>query len=363
MSTPSPIVDHVETLSFRLPMRGVLRWGKSSALNEVRHVLVRVFLRDGSSGVAEAPPRPTIYGETVASIRAVIEEELAPRIVGTTVAAAAARLDEIPNNHTAKGALDMALHDALAQSRGMTLAAHLGARRALIPVSYILGIADLDTALTEASAVYAAGVRVFKVKVGRDWAADAVRIAALRTTLGDDVALYADANECFTPDDAASRLAALREAGLRYCEEPLPVEEVHARAALRAAAVLPVIADDSCFTVRDLRRELALDTFDILNIKTARTGYTASTAMLDLARVAGKGIMVGSQASAGLGTVRAALFAAKDGIDHPSELSFFLKLQEDVLEEPLTLQDGFLALEEAARARVDWTRVQRELRD
>ncbi|MEZ4584071.1 MAG: hypothetical protein R3A10_20950 [Caldilineaceae bacterium] len=44
----------------------------------MRHVLVRVFLRDGSSGVAEAPPRPTIYGETVASIRAVIEEELAP---------------------------------------------------------------------------------------------------------------------------------------------------------------------------------------------------------------------------------------------------------------------------------------------
>ena len=125
MSTSSPIVDHVETLSFRLPMRGVLRWGKSSALNEVRHVLVRVFLRDGSSGVAEAPPRPTIYGETVASIRAVIEEELAPRIVGTTVAAAAARLDEIPNNHTAKGALDMAIHDALAQSRPGTEAAEM----------------------------------------------------------------------------------------------------------------------------------------------------------------------------------------------------------------------------------------------
>ncbi|MCB9161013.1 MAG: enolase [Caldilineaceae bacterium] len=362
MSTSSPIVDHVETLSFRLPMRGVLRWGKSSALNEVRHVLVRVFLRDGSSGVAEAPPRPTIYGETVASIRAVIEEELAPRIVGTTVAAAAARLDEIPNNHTAKGALDMALHDALAQSRGETLAAHLGAPGALIPVSYILGIADLDTALAEASAVYAACVSS-KSRWERDWAADAVRIAALRTTLGDDVALYADANECFTPDDAASRLAALREAGLRYCEEPLPVEEVHARAALRAAAVLPVIADDSCFTVRDLRRELALDTFDILNIKTARTGYTESTAMLDLARAAGKGVMVGSQASAGLGTVRAALFAAKDDVDHPSELSFFLKLREDVLEEPLTLHDGFLALEEAARARVDWARVARELRD
>ncbi|MEZ4612912.1 MAG: hypothetical protein R2838_22160 [Caldilineaceae bacterium] len=206
MSTSSPTVDHVETLSFRLPMRGVLRWGKSSALNEVRHVLVRVFLRDGSSGVAEAPPRPTIYGETVASIRAVIEEELAPRIVGTTVAAAAARLDEIPNNHTAKGALDMALHDALAQSRGETLAAHLGARRALIPVSYILGIADLDTALTEASAVYAAGVRVFKVKVGGDWAADAMRDLRCALRSGMTQRCTPTPTKCFTPEDGASRL-------------------------------------------------------------------------------------------------------------------------------------------------------------
>lgn len=360
MTMSDPTVASIETLTFRLPMRGSLRWGKAGALHELRHVLVRVFLSDGSSGVAEAPPRPTIYGETVASIRAVIKSELAPRTIGATPAAAWARLDEIPNNHTAKGALDMALHEALAQSRGQTLAEHLGSRRALLQVSYILGIADLDTALAEASDVYARGVRVFKVKVGRDWAADARRIAELRNALGDDVALYADANECFSPQDGAQRLAALRDAGLRYCEEPLPVEEVHARSALRAANVLPLIADDSCFTLRDLRRELALDTFDVLNIKTARTGYTISSAMLASARAAGKGVMIGSQASAGLGTVRAALFAAKDGIEHPSELSFFLKLREDILEEPLALRDGFLSLEDVMRARVDWTRLRRE---
>ena len=77
--------------------------------------------------------------------------------------------------------------------------------------------------------------------------------------------------------------------GLLYCEEPLPVELVHQRAALQSAHALPIIGDDSCFTLRDLRRELALDTFDILNIKTPRTGYTESSEMLELARSAGKG--------------------------------------------------------------------------
>ena len=116
---------------------------------------------------------------------------------------------------------------------------------------------------------------------------------------------------------------------------------------------MPLIADDSAFSLRDLRRELDFDTFDILNIKTARTGYTESWQMMALARPAGKGVMVGSQASAGLGTARAAVFAALPGIEHPSELSFQLKLKEDILDRPLPITDGYLRLADTDAAQVD----------
>jgi L-alanine-DL-glutamate epimerase-like enolase superfamily enzyme len=158
-------------------------------------------------------------------------------------------------------------------------------------------------------------------------------------------------------EDAAPRLAALRELGLRYCEEPLPVEQVRARAALRARGELPIIADDSAFTVRDLHRELELDTFDILNIKTPRTGYTESLAMSRQAAAAGKGIMVGSQAGSTIGTARAAIFAARPEIAHPSELSFFLKLREEITDRPLTLDDGWLSVSDALAVRVDPDRL------
>ena len=121
------LVDKVEATIFRLPMYGALRWGKHSSLDEVRHVLVAVTLSDGSVGMAEAPPRPTIYGETVYSITSIIGHELATRIVGQPVWRAFARLDEIKNNQTARGALDMALHAALAEHAGLSLAAYLGA--------------------------------------------------------------------------------------------------------------------------------------------------------------------------------------------------------------------------------------------
>lgn len=346
-------IEKITTTVFRLPMYGALRWGKASALSEARHVLVQVTLNDGSSGVAEAPPRPTIYGETVYSITSVIEHELAPRVMGIPLSKVQTRLQEIKYNHTAKGAIDMALHDALAQHQGISLAEHLGTTAPKVKVSYILGIGDRDTVLAEAQRVYEQGVRVLKVKVGREWEEDLARIHDLRAMFGEEMALYADANECLESGEAAWKLAHLRELGLLYCEEPLPVELIRERAALRQADVLPLIADDSCFTIRDLQRELAMGTFHILNIKNARTGYTESRQMLDQALAAGKGIMIGSQASAGLGTIRSALFAALPGVEHPSELSFFLKLKEDILTQPILLKAGYLHLADIAHARVD----------
>lgn len=351
-------IKDISTAVYRLPLHGKLQWGKHSVLDEVRHVLVRVRLSDGAEGVAEAPPRPTIYGETVTSITSIIEQELKPRLIGQPATDLSA-MYQIKNNHTAKGAIDTAVHDALAQSKGITLLEQLQVASALRTthdarrVSYILGIGDDNTVLAEAQRVFEQGVRVLKVKVGRDWEADLRRIRALQTMFGGQMAIYADANECLGIDTAVAQLTQLAEMGVLYCEEPLPIELIQERAALRAGNHLPLIADDSTFTERDLRRELALDTFDILNIKTARTGYTESLQMLALARQAGKSVMVGSQASSAIGTARAGTFAALPGVDCPSELSFFLKLKEDIVGVRPSIENGLMDVRQLAKVRID----------
>ena len=75
--------------------------------------------------------------------------------------------------------------------------------------------------------------------------------------------------------------------------------------------------------------------------------------MLARAQAAGKGVMIGSQAGTGIGVARAALFAALPGIEHPSECSFHLKLRADILDRPLPIREGFLAVEDVAAAAVD----------
>ena len=337
-------ITRLEGIPYRLPLRGALAWGAHSRLNAAEHVLVRVHLEDGTLGQAEAPPRPTIYGETPASILGILAH-LEPAFmnldIGDEAALNAAR-NTVKENLAARGALDMALHDARMRSRGQSLFDALLGPHTRVRVSYILGINAPGEMLAEARRVVERGVRVLKVKVGRDHARDLEVIAALRQEFGKDVQLYADSNETLTPALAPAALSAMCEAGLMYVEEPLPVRLISERSALKASGILPIVADDSCFTPADLERELKFDTFDILNIKTARNGFTDGLAMLDRARAAGKGVMIGSQASTGLGTIHAALLATQAGVSEPCELSFVLKLEHDLLNLPIEFQDGWL---------------------
>ncbi|MEF2279699.1 enolase C-terminal domain-like protein [Deinococcus sp. YIM 134068] len=345
MSLPStPRVARVEGIPYRLPLRGTLAWGAHSQLSAAEHVLVRVTLDDGTVGVAEATPRPTIYGETPGSVLAILRH-LEPAIKGLGIDDEA-RLNRargsVANNHTARGALDMALWDARARARGQTLFDTLLGPNTRVRVSFILGIAPPAEMLAEAERVVGAGVRCLKVKVGRDHARDLALIGELRRTFGDAVELYADSNETLTKETAPDALTAMRDAGLTCVEEPLPVRELKARAELHARDLLPIVADDSCFTPADLARELEFDTFDILNVKTARNGFTDGLQMLAEAARHGKRGMVGSQASTGLGTLHAALLSTRPEVTEPCELSFVLKLEDDLLGTPITFRDGWL---------------------
>ncbi|MER3425736.1 MAG: enolase [Thermus sp.] len=338
---------------YRLPLRAPLRWGRFSELSELSHLLLTAELSDGSLGHAEVAIRPTIYGETLEGALAALEY-LRPRLKGLEVEETEAvqeALEGLPYNFALKGAIDIALWEAWARSQGQTLPQVFPPARHRVRVAYILGIAGEEEALEDARFAYQKGVRVFKVKVGRDLRGDLVRIQRLKEAF-PDVELYADANETLTPETARDYLKAWKEAGLLYVEEPLPIEEVPARVRLKAERILPIIADDSVLTPKDLRRELYLDTFDVLNLKPARTGFTWTLKMLALAREKGKRAMVGSQAQSGLGAYHSALMAFQKGVTEPSELAFHLKVLEDPFPFP-PFREGWLYWEDLAEVGLD----------
>lgn len=343
-----PDIIQVKTTPHNVPLKSPLTWGQGHKLTSLQHVLITVTLSDGAQGTAEATPRPTIYGETQASVRAIVEQYLAPMMMGTPINALAdidalePRLHLIKGNNTAKGALNMALHEALAQSRGEALGTLLGVTQTSVPVSYIVSTGAPDVVMDDVAAIFAAGVRMFKVKIGKDIARETATLQELMTTF-PEANFYVDANQCLDFPTAVGLLEELADMGVAYCEEPLPVYQISERSKLRQHTRMPIVGDDSCFTCDDVQRELAFDTIDIINIKTARTGFSQSRQICQSAGQLGKGVMVGSQASSLPGCRHAALFAAATGSSIPAECTFYLKTATPQADTPL-IADGQLIL-------------------
>ena len=344
-----PTIKRITAIPYDMPLKSTLKWGKGHELPHLGHVLIKVELSDGIIGIAEATPRPTIYGETQASVIHIVEHYLAPMLIGRninnfeTITELVSQMQLIKGNNSAKGALDMALHHAVAQHQDKPLRAYLGASQHRIRVSYIVSTGTIEEVIHDVESAYRAGVRVFKVKIGKNILPETETLKQLIAQF-PSAEFYVDANQCLTTENGAGVLNELVKLGVIHCEEALPIHQIKERHALRQQTAMPMIADDSAFTVHELLREVAFDTFDILNIKTPRTGFSVSKDMLDIAMANRKGVMVGSQASSLLGCLYAAIFAGLRGIDHATECSFFLKTDVDLRDAP-QIVDGWLALD------------------
>jgi L-fuconate dehydratase len=84
------------------------------------------------------------------------------------------------------------------------------------------------------------GFRLIKVKVGADLDDDVRRLRLARATIGNDVALAADANQRWDVDEAIRWVTALKPFGLRWIEEPTSPDDVLGHAAV-ARGVAPVL--------------------------------------------------------------------------------------------------------------------------
>lgn len=349
-----PAIARIDAAPYNIALKERLTWGSGHELRHLAHVLIRVELADGAAGIAESTPRPSIYGETQASVLHIIDEHLAPPLLGAevdsfeSIAALSAQMARVKNNNTAKGALDMALHQALALSRGERFPAYLGASRERIRLSAIVSTGPPEAVFADVDGAYAGGLRVFKLKIGRDIPAEIETIGRLIEAY-PAAQFYVDANETLNAIDGASILNQLQEMGLIHCEEALPVHLMRERRQLRRDCRMPIIADDSAFTLDDLAREIAFDTFDILNIKTARSGFSGSRRMLEICAAADKDAMVGSQASSLLGCLQAAVFAGRAAVSRANECSFYLKTEADLSLAP-PIVDGWMRLSDVERS-------------
>ncbi|MFO0971908.1 MAG: dipeptide epimerase [Phycisphaerae bacterium] len=268
-------------------------------------IWVRV-VHAGIEGWGEAVPADT-YGQSLESAERTLHaavpllEKADPEQPAQVTDALLARFDD---QRATVAAIDAALYDWLGKARGQSVMELLGVPAGPIPpTSVTLGIDSPETLAAKAAEL--AGFPVWKVKIGT--AAESETLALVRR-LAPTQRIRVDANTGWTADDALERLRRVAAFDLELVEQPVRREDLDTLRRLRAAALCPIVADESCVVPADVPR--VAGAVDGINIKLSKCGgITEARRMISAARSAGLRVMLGCMIESSLGISTAAQLA------------------------------------------------------
>lgn len=244
----------IETFLLEAPITNPVR-NSFRTLTARPALLLRITDNDGATGWGEVwcnyPPGGAAHRARL------LEQVIAPLIIGrrfTDPAAAFDHLDQathVPAIQCGEpgpfaqlvAGIDIALWDLAARRTGIPLWRQLGGSASVRVYASGLGP---DQPENLAAQKIDEGYRAVKVKVGFDAATDARNLRALRDLLGTDNALMVDANQRWTPAQAAVAGEAFAEFKLEWLEEPIAADEpvAHWQTLARALAT-PLAAGEN----------------------------------------------------------------------------------------------------------------------
>jgi len=344
------IVKEIRTTPFRIPLQNAFGFATGTIV-AAEHILVEVLTEDGVIGVAEAIPRPMIYGETMPSVRHAINDHIAPQVIGLHVGETSKMLHVVRNlvgNPAAKSSVELAMMDALGKSLGVPCFRLLGAFTDTVRTNFNLPAGSPERVVEVATQINTEhGITAFKAKVGIDLDTEVDTVLALRAAL-PGAEIVVDANHGFSAVESERFIEATADARLVCVEEPCPAEERLGRQRLCARSPVPIMGDESCATLREVASEVTAGACTMVSIKLARTAIAGSSQVRDFCLGTGTPVVIGSQGDTMIGTLMSAAFAAAAPSTnaYPSELTYYLDLEGDLCAEPVALADGVVRLPE-----------------
>jgi len=277
----------------RFPIRGVFAISRGS--RTVQDVVVAEIEEGALRGRGECVPYPR-YGESVDGVIA----EIAARTDEIATGLDRRSLQEAMPPGAARNALDCAFWD-------------LEAKRTGTPVWRLAGLPEpkpvvtaftLSLASPEAMGQAArenANRPLLKIKLGGE--GDLARLEAIRAE-APLARLIVDANEAWTAETLPKLLPEMARLGASLVEQPLPAGRDEALS--RVSHPVPICADESCHTSADI--EKLVGRYDVVNVKLDKTGgLTEAIKLIDAARAAKLGVMVGCMVGTSLSMAPATL--------------------------------------------------------
>jgi L-alanine-DL-glutamate epimerase-like enolase superfamily enzyme len=219
-------------------------------------------------------------------------------------------------NSTIKSAFDMALHDIAAKEKGLPLYAYLGGKKKIIQTDLTIGINTPEKMADTARNFVRDGVKIIKVKLGKNGKDDIERIRLIREAVGPSIQLRIDANQGWDYPTALETLQALESYDISFCEQPMHHQLDHLLPELKKSVGIPIMADESVFDHHDAARLIKADACTYINIKLAKSGgILEAIRIADTAAKHGMPCMLGGMVESRLAlTAKVHLAMAHDNI-------------------------------------------------
>jgi L-alanine-DL-glutamate epimerase-like enolase superfamily enzyme len=256
-----------------------------------RVAFVRVTAEDGGQGWGQLA---TYHADISAEV---LHRQVAPHVLGQPTDTLDDLLDRVadrehkfPGSYLARamGGFDTALWDLRGKVAGKPVVALLGGR----PGKLRAYASSMKRDITpEAEAIRLRRLRdehgfdAFKIRVGAEvgrgrdeWPGRTEAIVPhMRRALGPDVALLADANSCYPPEQAISVGRLLEEHGFEHYEEPCPYWELEQTRAVADALAIDVTGGEQDCDLSVWRRMIEMRAVDVVQPDVLYLGGIART--------------------------------------------------------------------------------------
>lgn len=240
-----------------------------------QNIFIRIHTNEGITGVGECSAFPMLVGETQNTCYEVAKD-FARMLRGWNpleIEQCLKLLDDyISNNTSIKSAFDMAFYDISSKAANLPLYQFLGGQRKTIQTDLTIGIAEPQKMANTAVKYVKDGVKIIKVKLGKNAKEDVLRMRLIREAVGPDIQLRIDANQGWTFDDALYALTEIAAYDIQYCEQPMRRYNDPLLPKLKSLSPIKIMADESVFDHRDAIRLIEANACDYVNIKLAKSG-------------------------------------------------------------------------------------------
>jgi len=248
----------------------------TGTMHYAQNIFIRVHTDAGIYGVGECSAFPMIAGETQATCFE-MAKDFAALWKNKNAAAIEERLQQLHSftafNATIKSAFDMALYDLAARAAGVPLYRYLGGNsKKELETDLTIGIDTPENMAVKAGDFVKRGVRIIKIKLGKDAATDVERVRQIREAAGAAVGLRIDANQGWSYEDAVFALNTMAPYDIQFCEQPMRYWDDDKLPALVKQSPIRIMADESVFDHHDAKRIIAAGACDYVNIKFAKSG-------------------------------------------------------------------------------------------